>query len=95
MVRVLEPPRITTQPASQTVRAGVRAVLSVVATGFPPLRYYWMKDGKGLAGENSAMLVLPSVSLKNSGSYSVVITHLTPDGVVGVSSSKATVTVIP
>ena len=95
VVRVLEPPRITSQPASQTVRAGVRAVLSVVATGFSPLRYYWMKDGKGLAGENSAMLVLPSVSLKNSGSYSVVITHLTPDGVVGVSSSKATVTVIP
>ena len=61
-----------------------RVVLSVQEGGLPPLGYHWRKDGKFLSGENKAALVLPSASLNDSGTYTVLVKYLTSAGFVTV-----------
>ena len=43
-------PTITMHPASRTVQAGAPVTFSVRASGTPPLRYQWMRNGVDLAG---------------------------------------------
>jgi plastocyanin len=70
---VNQPPVITTQPASQTVSAGMNVVFTVAATGTPPLSYQWSKDGTAVPGASKSSLKLTAVTANNAGSYSVVV----------------------
>ncbi len=82
-------PAITTQPASQTVTAGVNVSFSVVASGTAPFTYQWRKAGVNLAGATSASLALGSVTAGAAGQYSVVVSN----SAGSVTSANATLTV--
>ena len=84
-------PNILTNPASQTVNYGLPAALNVVATGIPDPTYQWIKDGTNLTGATSATVSVPSATLNDAGTYSVVVT--TSSG--SVTSSPAILTVNP
>jgi len=58
---------ITTQPASQTVPIDRSATFTVVATGTPPVRYQWSRNGVEIAGATSASYTPPTVALSDSG----------------------------
>lgn len=75
-VRVSDQPLvITTQPADTPVVPGVSAQLVVTATGNPPLRYQWLKDGAEVAGATGSTLRFNSVVAADAGSYQVRITN--------------------
>jgi hypothetical protein len=82
------PPQITTHPIGQTVNAGSRVSLSVVASG-NGLGYLWLKDSIAIAGATNSVLVLPNPQPGDSGAYYAVVTNT---GGVAISS-PATVTV--
>ncbi len=85
---VIDPPTITTQPASQTVNAGGTATFTVTASGTAPLTYQWYQ-GTTAVGGNSATLTLVNVAQVNAGSYTVVIHNAAGS----VTSAAATLTV--
>src|ERR1035441_7648687 len=87
---VLLPPRITTQPLSQTATQGLNASFSVVASGTAPFNYQWRLNGTVLSGATSSALVLTSVQTNQAGSYTVVVTNAWGS----VTSTVATLTVI-
>ena len=69
-------PKITTQPADQTVAAGKTATFAVVATGTPPLTYQWRKNGAAIGGATSASFTTGSLTSADSGAtYSVVVSN--------------------
>ena len=69
-------PKITTQPADQTVAAGKTATFAVVATGTPPLTYQWRKNGAAVGGATSASFTTGSLTSADSGAtYSVVVSN--------------------
>ncbi|GEM_PF-1029935 len=82
-------PAITTQPLSQTVTAGSAATFSVAATGTGTLSYQWRKNDNNLAGQTGTALTLPSVTLADAGTYTVVVS----DAAGSVTSSPAVLTV--
>jgi len=82
-------PNILTNPASQTVAYAAPAAFNVAATGIPDPTYQWIKDGTNLTGATGATLSIPSATLNDGGTYSVVVT--TTAG--SVTSSPAVLTV--
>lgn len=83
-------PRITTQPANQTVSIGQTATFSVVATGSAPLRYQWRKNGSAITGATGSSYATPAtVGGDNGASFTVVVTNAAGS----VTSSAATLTV--
>ena len=69
-------PKITTQPADQTVAAGKTATFAVVATGTAPLTYQWRKNGAAIGGATSASFTTGSLTSADSGAtYSVVVSN--------------------
>ena len=89
VLTVLVPPRITTEPQSQTVTVGQSASFSVVATGTGPLDHQWSLDGSAIPGATESILTLADVQPADSGSYTVVVTNL----VGSVTSAVAALTV--
>jgi len=84
------PPSITDQPANQTVVASHTATFSVAASGIPPLRFQWMKNGRSVSGATSASYTTPATTTSDSGTrYAVVVT----DSIDTVESKAATLTV--
>jgi uncharacterized delta-60 repeat protein len=75
------PPKIATQPKSQTVGVGAGATFTVVAGSMAPLSYQWRKDGVNLvdgvniSGANTATLTLTNLQLGDSGSYVAVVSN--------------------
>ena len=72
---VLVPPRITTEPQSQTVTVGHPALFSVVASGTEPLSYQWSLNGTALVGATNSALTLNTVQPADAGSYTVGVTN--------------------
>ena len=69
-------PKITTQPADQTVAAGKNATFAVVATGTAPLTYQWRKNGAAIGGATSASFTTGGLTSADSGAtYSVVVSN--------------------
>jgi hypothetical protein len=72
-------PRITTQPASQTVLLGASPTFSVNATGTAPLSFQWkhddtnLFDGGEFSGSTNSTLTVSGVDSADAGSYSVVV----------------------
>jgi hypothetical protein len=71
----LDPPAITTQPASGVHRAGSALTLTVAATSGIPPTYQWRKAGTPLTGATLASLAFPSLALADAGAYSVAVTN--------------------
>ena len=85
-------PRITTQPASQTVTAGQTATFAVVASGTAPLSYQWQKNGANIAGATSASYTTPATTSTDNGSTFQVVVSNTAGSI---TSNAATLTVNP
>lgn len=84
-------PRITTQPASQTVAAGTTVTLSVGVLANPAPTFQWRKNGTLVPNATGSTLTLDNVQAADAGAYTVVITNLA--GLV--TSDPAVVTVDP
>ena len=94
---LVSPPQITTQPASQTVLAGVTVRFTVAAVGDLPLSYQWQENGTNLtdggriSGSATTTLTLTSVTAADGASYSVIVSN----AIHAVPSHKAVLTVLP
>ena len=87
-------PNITTQPASETIRVGETAVLSVVATGNPVLDYQWYQGQSG--NTNGIIGLATNASYTLSGLLTTTNFWLSVSNSLGlVESATATITVVP
>ncbi len=84
-------PTIATQPASVSVASGSDAVFAVDARGTEALSYQWYRNGSTLAGANSAVLRLTSLTILNSGSFTVRVSNAAGN----VESNAAVLNVFP
>ncbi len=83
-------PKITRQPANQTVAVGHTAAFSVVATGTAPLQYQWRKSGTPIAGATGSSYTTPAtVSGDNRSSFTVLVINAAGS----MTSNAATLTV--
>jgi len=89
-LKVVKPPTITTQPASQTVNAGQTATFNVAASGTAPFQYQWQKNGSDIAGANASSLSLANAQDGDAGTYTVVVSNAAGSA----TSSGAVLTVI-
>ena len=55
-------PAISTHPSSQTVAPGASVTFSVRATGAPPLRYQWQRNGADIAGATAQDYTIAAVT---------------------------------
>jgi alkaline phosphatase D len=84
------PPSIVVQPKDRTVTVGSSAKFRVAASGAPPLRYQWAKNGVNIAGATKASYVTPPATLADDGSlFAVSVSNAT--GSVTSNSAKLTV----
>jgi hypothetical protein len=71
----LQPPAISSQPASQTASMGTNVTFTVGATGSTPLGYQWRFNGTNLAGATASSLSLTNVQAASAGAYDVVVSN--------------------
>jgi pectate lyase len=83
-------PVITTQPASQSVSAGIPVTFEVVANGNPAPTYQWYRDNEILAGKTGSSLAIASTTTGDQGSYTVQVTN----SIASTNSSAALLTVV-
>lgn len=71
------PPQITQEPTNTTVYFGQTAMLSVTASGEPPLSYQWFYNGNPIGGATDATLNVPNVQTNNgtAGTYRCDVTN--------------------
>jgi len=72
-VKIVEGPSILQGPVSQTVQTGQQMVLSVEASGTPPLNYQWRYQGFNIPGARGSTFQIDSVQLVDAGAYQVVV----------------------
>ena len=68
-------PTISQQPQSRTVAIGTNVTMTVVASGTPPLKYQWRKNGVAINGATSSSLSLSNVQDDHSGNYRVLVSN--------------------
>jgi Immunoglobulin domain len=72
----INPPTITTQPASQTVNPGSNVTFSVVASSSAPLSYQWRRNNVNITGQTSSSYVLQNAqSGDNNANFTVVVSN--------------------
>jgi hypothetical protein len=71
----LQPPAISSEPASQTVTLGTNVTFTVGATGSNPLGCQWRFNGTNLAGATNPSLSLTNVQTASAGAYDVVVSN--------------------
>jgi RHS repeat-associated protein len=69
----LVPVGIVRQPEAALASAGETVRLDVEASGSPPLRFRWQKDGVELPDATNAALVLSPVEVPQAGRYRVIV----------------------
>jgi hypothetical protein len=75
------PPTITNLPTPLIATNGSPALLTVGASGTPPLFYQWqmdatnLSDGGNIAGSSTAALSLLAAGANDAGSYDVIVTN--------------------
>lgn len=90
-LRLLVPPTIHQEPASQRVAAGAGVTFTVVASTInPPLTYQWFFNGVPIAGATQAHYHLVSAQADHAGVYRVRLTDRTST----VESAPAELTVL-
>lgn len=90
LLTVINPPNITTEPATQTVNLGQAATFSVVATGSVPLAYQWQQNGSNVSGATSASYTTPPATSEDDG---VVFRCIVTNAVASDTSANATLVV--
>lgn len=68
------PPRILSQPQSQTNLAGSTALFSVAAAACTPLGFQWRSNSVALESETNSTLAISNTTPASAGSFSVVVT---------------------
>ena len=86
----LIPLTIVTQPVSGTNIAGATAILTISATGNPPLSYQWLKNSIPINGATNAILSLAGVADADVAVYQVIVS----DASGSIDSSPAALTVM-
>lgn len=84
-------PAITAPPSDATVAVGQEAVLSVSASGSPPLTYQWQRNGADIAGATSASFRIASATMADNGDRFRVRVR---NSAGSVTSAAATLTVL-
>ncbi|HUD47347.1 MAG TPA: 6-bladed beta-propeller [Candidatus Baltobacteraceae bacterium] len=69
------PPYITSQPASQSVVAGVTVSLSVTTVGAEPMTYQWTSNDVALPDATNSALTLTNISRADTASYALLVTN--------------------
>jgi hypothetical protein len=90
VLTVVEPLKITNQPASQTVAVGSNAFFSVSAVGDSPLSVQWRSNGVSYAAWTNWTLTLHNVQVSFSADYTARVTN----AFGAVTSSVARLTVV-
>lgn len=80
---------ISTQPQSQSIRAGFAATFSVVASGTGTISYQWRRNAVDIAGATNSSYTISECVPSNQADYSVVVTNFCGS----VTSANATLTV--
>ncbi len=88
-VVVMVPPRIISQPQTQTVLRGATLTLEVLADG-SALSYQWRLNGLNIEGANASTLSLQDLQTFQAGVYSVLVSN----AVGTVLSAPASLTVM-
>ena len=86
---VLLRPRLEPLPESAFAAVGSDLVLSANATGTPPLRYQWRKNGENIPGATNATYTLTNAQITDGGSYTVVVAND-----VGIAISSPTLVIV-
>jgi len=86
------PPGITAHPASRTVQPGASVTFSVRASGTPPLRYQWRRNGVDIAGATAADYTISAVAQTDNGAR---FRALVANDFGNVLSNEAVLTVSP
>ena len=73
IVKLENPPVITTQPQSQSVAIGAPVSFSVLVDGVPPFSYQWLFNGSAILGASAPTLTLLNTTYGQAGLYSVVV----------------------
>lgn len=76
---LLYPPGIVQAPVGFTGSLGSSNVLSVEASGTPPLSYQWTLDGSNIVDATNSDYVITNLTLDTAGTYSVEVTNLYGD----------------
>ena len=75
-IEVKEIVRISKSPSNQVVSLGDNASLSVTASGYPPLKYEWFKDGQPYSsGIDLSQLTLSNADTTDAGNYYVIVSN--------------------
>jgi len=75
LLTVMEPPRITGQPRSQTVNPGGMAIFEVTASGVSPLHFQWKKDGAHLPDATSHQYIIENAMNAFEGAYACYVSN--------------------
>lgn len=70
------PPQINPQPRGTRVNPGASVSFFIGATGTPPLKYQWRRNGANISGATNPGYTLDNVQFANAGRYSVVVTNV-------------------
>jgi poly(3-hydroxybutyrate) depolymerase len=73
---IVLPPIITAHPADRFVASRVAASFTIGASGAPPLKYQWRRQGIDLPGATNPTLSFPQTDLTKAGMYTAVVTNL-------------------
>jgi len=85
-------PTITSHPMSQSVAPGASVTFSVRASGSPPLRYQWLRNGVNIPGATAQDYTIASVVAADNGA--TFRANVSNDfDTTGVLSNQATLTV--
>ena len=88
-------PTITMHPASRTVRSGAPVSFSVRASGTPPLRYQWRRNGVDIAGATAQDYSIAAAATADNGArFRALVTNdfgnvLSDEALLTVSSNQA------
>jgi uncharacterized delta-60 repeat protein len=69
------PPVIVQQPLTHFVETGTNVTFSVIATGAPPLRYQWRKNGANVPRATNDTLAFTNVNSTHTANYTVVVSN--------------------
>jgi hypothetical protein len=93
--RLSLPPRLLSEPSSQTAQPGDTVTFTAAGEGLAPLGYRWRHNGHFIVGQTNATLVLNNVQNVDGGKYSVSVFHHLPWGYWSRASSNAVLTIGP
>ncbi len=86
-------PSITTHPSSQTVAPGASVTFSVRASGPPPLRYQWQRDGVNISGATAQDYMIVASAADNAARFRAIVSNdagnvLSNEAVLTVTSNQ-------